>query len=322
MSKTKKQTLIDGVIFSADPAYDAKHPRDAHGHFVTATDGPDDLKAMLQEINDPAARLIAADRMADLGREQEADMLRNPAHPLVAIGGGVFYAPGHRGAANEETNVQYAKGRTPRLIHVIPPPRRQIGHVVNVTANGFTSVFGTHGSGVPYTLMNRIVADRGKAGPQAVKMAKSIANHQIFAEADEHFAATPKAVAEMTSHLLKRSIPADPKARPVAAVGAKLVEGDKPKNGYVDQMPLGVRHHEASASSLRSESRRRRRAGGLTFTQSERIKGERIIPHVLEDQGFIPDVSHTSDGLTQIISYHAPSRRQLALLRRHGNEHL
>ncbi len=57
-------------------------------------DSPPALRGLLAKIRDPEARQIAADHMTDLGRDEEALMLRCPAQPLVAIGCAVFYAPG------------------------------------------------------------------------------------------------------------------------------------------------------------------------------------------------------------------------------------
>lgn len=85
-----RRLLLDGVLF-ASPWLPDKHPRDARGHFrnVLAA-GDDQTKALLRTSHeDDLSRNVAADRLEDVGRSEEASLLRGD-HPALVLGGSVL----------------------------------------------------------------------------------------------------------------------------------------------------------------------------------------------------------------------------------------
>ncbi len=101
------------VHFAGD--YDsARHPRDAQGHFAHAFAGDANLQNLLKlGQKDPVARSAAADALEEQGRNEEANLLRHSKHPLVAIGGGVFEAPGITGEHGTQS-LAITRGQIPR----------------------------------------------------------------------------------------------------------------------------------------------------------------------------------------------------------------
>ncbi len=112
----------------------------AASHLRWATGGPDELVRLLENVNDATTRLIAADRLDDELRPLEAAMLRHPKHPLVTIGGGVFYAPGLPGFTHLPRRISVHYAPLPDG-HSLTPRRYPL---LALTAGGKTTAYRPH----------------------------------------------------------------------------------------------------------------------------------------------------------------------------------
>ncbi len=290
-----KTNLLDGVIFSASPDYAAKHPRDAYGHFMHATDGPDDLKAMFQDVDDhgnlhPVARLAAIDRLEDLGRSREAEMLRHPRHPTITLGAGVFYVPGSRAVSEAMLK---ADPQT-RIIHVSPQEESQHAttwgrHDATITADGFRSDFT---SAKPYAKPTRAYPARNTSlSPHDLherrvsETLEALHGLQTSLEDGEHRTTHPDSFEQLRAHLA--TLP-DLKSTMTRTQKSRGVRSLTPLDGKKKSRTLAQIHRGLDADALH----RWGGVGGRT-SASERLRREQLALGISDDRVLM--LAHASD---------------------------